>query len=131
MCSCGKAMCDEHNHSTPETEKELLQKLIEIEESKIPEGIQEAETQIVNPPGIIWDVGDRPTFQTQLRGPWISFALTNDGPGVVTMIVNNTVYKDTIKSGETRDVNMVQKGKIKRLELAVTATATVRISAIR
>ena len=107
-----------------------MQKLFKLEESKIPTGKIEPETISVPPKGFIIDI-DSPTqpSNTRLRGPWITINIANDGASSLNVFINDGDIADTLLSNENRDYNMVQRGKIRKVQLVPangTSTLSVR-----
>ena len=110
------------------------QKLLDLEQSKIPTGKLEPETLSVPPAGFVIDV-DSPTqpSNTRLRGPWLTVNIANDGSSNLNVFINDGDIADTLLSNENRDYNMVQRGKIRKVKLAPAngvSTLSVRFTGL-
>jgi hypothetical protein len=108
-----------------------IARLYRLMELNVPEGVDEEETLTVNRFLALDADAGRQNFNTRLRGPWMSITLTNDGPDSILYKLNYTEYQGTLRINETRTINMVQRGKIRRVEITAIGIESVRFSGVR
>lgn len=94
----------------------------------IPEGKLESTTLSLLPGGLTIDLGSAPQYQ--MRGPWASVTITNDGGSDIQVSVNSGVTTATVKPEESRTIDMKARGKIRSVKLTVTAATTVRFDGV-
>jgi hypothetical protein len=106
-----------------------LAQILKAVNSQIPDGYAEFASITVNPPLFVLDPKAATAYN--LRGPWYACDVTNDGTADLQYSVNEGVTKDTVKSGDTREVNMKAKGKLYQLVFYPTVATPIRLAFIR
>jgi hypothetical protein len=105
-----------------------LGRLEKIEASLVPMGKLESATITLNPGDTIIDLSTAPEYQ--IRGPWASVTITNDGGSNVSAYINDSSTPTTVKPDETRVIDMKARGKISRIRFTVTGQTMIRFDGV-
>ena len=105
-----------------------LGRLEKIEASLVPMGKLESATITLNPGDTVIDMASAPSYQ--IKGPWASVTITNDGGSNVLASVNDGPTSVTVKPNESREIDMKARGKIRSVRLTATAQTTIRFDGI-